>query len=260
MIAFINSFQSEWIKKKRSLASWLVIIGGFFTPSIIIIARIVYHDKLQAIYTATDFWEKLWRNSWESMAIFLLPIGVILATSLVTQIEYRNNTWKQLHTTPLAFSTIYFTKLAVIIVMMVQFFILFNIGIYASAVFPWVVFSDLPYPTENINVSFFLRENLFYFIDCLPIIALQYSISLKYKNFLVPIGTGFLVWVAALATLAWKYGYIIPYTYCMYNYLKDETTGKAAVPDLNIHLLALVYFGVITLIGYILYITKKTKG
>jgi hypothetical protein len=83
---------------------------------------------------------------------------------------------------------------------------------------------------------------------------------LKYKNFLVPVGAGILAWILALGALVWKYGYVIPYTYCMYNFLKGETGGKAAVPEVNIHLLALGYFIAITLIGYVLYVTKKEKG
>src|SRR6478736_6495527 len=126
-LSFIHSFQSEWLKKKRSLASWMVIIGGFFTPTIVIIARLVHYDSLSAIYSAPDFWQKHWRTSWESVAIFLLPIGVIMATSLITQLEYKNNTWKQLHTAPLSLTTIFFSKLSVIMVMMLQFFVLFNI-------------------------------------------------------------------------------------------------------------------------------------
>ncbi len=167
-ISFIHSFQSEWLKKKRSLASWIVVVGGFFTPAIIIIARLVRHDTLQALYSADGFWKLLWKNSWESMAIFLLPLGVILATSLITQIEYKNNTWKQLHTLPLNLTTTFFSKLVVIIVMMVQFFILFNIGIYLSAVVPYLLVSGVPYPHDPFPTMFFLKENMFYFIDCLP--------------------------------------------------------------------------------------------
>lgn len=259
-ISFVNSFQSEWIKKKGSLATWLIVIGSFFTPAIVIVARLVRYKSLPEVYTAADFWEKHWRNTWESMALFLLPVGVIMATSLITQLEYKNNTWKQLHTTPLSLTTIYFSKLAVIIVMMIQFFLLFNIGIYVSAILPSLVFSEVPFPSESINAFFFLKENALYFIDCLPIIALQYLISLRYKNFLVPVGAGFLLWIASLGSLVWKYGYIIPYTYCMYNYLKEETAGKAAIPTMNIHYLALGYTVVILAIGYILYVTNKEKG
>src|SRR5215210_9396961 len=127
---FIGSFQSEWLKKRRSLASWLVIVGAFFTPSIILMSRIKNADKLSALYVSDDFWQKLWHQTWESMAVFLLPIGIILAAGLITQIEYKNNTWKQLHTTPQGFTTIFFAKFLVIFVMLVEVFVLFNIGIW----------------------------------------------------------------------------------------------------------------------------------
>lgn len=260
MTTFIHSFQSEWLKTRRSLAFWMVVIGGFFTPAIIIIARLIYHDRLQEIYSAENFWNVHWRNSWESMAIFFLPLGAILSTSLITQIEYKNNTWKQLHTLPLTYTTIFFAKLAVIVVLMLQFFALFNIGIYLSALVPYLLVSGTPYPAQPLPYMLFLRENALYFIDCLPIVALQYLISLRFKNFLVPVGLGFLFWIGALSALSWKYGYVIPYTYGMFNYLKDAAQTRAVVPDVNIHLLALAYFAVITVISYVLYITRKENG
>src|SRR3954462_4987753 len=107
-IAFLRSFQSEWLKTKRSLAFWMVVIGGFFPPAVIIVARLINYAKLPDIYSADNFWDLLWKNSWESMAIFFLPLGAILSTSLITQIEYKNNTWKQLHTLPLTLTTIFF--------------------------------------------------------------------------------------------------------------------------------------------------------
>lgn len=257
---FIHSFQSEWLKKKRSLASWIVIVGGFFTPIIIIIARLVQHNKLMPIYTDADFWKLLWKNSWESMAIFLLPLGVILSTSLITQIEYKNNTWKQLHTLPLKLTTIFYAKLSVIIIMMLQFFIFFNIGIYLSALIPYLLISGVPYPKTPIPLDFFLKENILYFIDCLPIIALQYLLALKFKNFLVSVGVGFVLWVGALASLPWKFGFIVPYTYCTFNYLKDSKGGKVVLPTVNIHYFAIFYFVIFTVLSYILYITKNEKG
>src|SRR5215216_6690727 len=97
---FINSFQSEWLKKKRSLASWLVLVGAFFTPLIILLVRLKNYQAMPKIYAAEDFWTKLWFTTWESMTILLLPMGIILATALIVQLEYKNNAWKQLHTTP----------------------------------------------------------------------------------------------------------------------------------------------------------------
>ena len=259
-LSFIHSFQSERLKTKRSLALWIVVIGGFFTPAIVTIIRLVQYKTLPTLYSSDQFWTQLWQNSWESMAIFLLPMGVVLATSLITQIEYKNNTWKQVHTTPLSLTTIFLSKLAVIVIMMFQFFVLFNIGIYLSAIIPYLLVSGVPYPTAPFPYLYFLEQNLLYFIDCLPIIALQYLISLKFKNFLVPVGTGFVFWIGALASLPWKYGYIIPYTYTTFLYLKSDVDNKANVPDFNFHWLAVGYFVMITLVSYVLYVTKREKG
>lgn len=260
MTEFINSFHSELLKTRRSLAFWMVAIGGFFTPSIIIIARLVNYTGLPEMYSADNFWQLLWKNSWESMAVFFLPLGAILSTSLITQIEYKNNTWKQLHTLPLSYSTIFFSKLAVILALMLVFFILFNIGIYLSAIVPYLLVSGTPYPSGGIPFRFFFNENIFYFVDCLPIVALQYLLGLRFKNFLVPVGLGFVFWVGSLGALSWKYGYAIPYTYTMFNYLKDAEKTRAVVPELNIHLLAGGFFVAITAISFILYITKTEKG
>ena len=122
IISLFHSFQSECLKTRRSLAFWIVITGGFFTPAIVTAARIIRYKTLPSVYSSEDFWKLLWQNSWESMALFLLPLGAILTTSLITQIEYKDNTWKQLHTLPLTFTTIFVSKLAVIVVLMLCFY------------------------------------------------------------------------------------------------------------------------------------------
>jgi lantibiotic transport system permease protein len=40
---------SEWRKKRRSMASWALVVGAFFTPLIITIARLAHPDRLQAL-------------------------------------------------------------------------------------------------------------------------------------------------------------------------------------------------------------------
>lgn len=253
---FVLSFQSEWQKKKRSLSSWLVIIGAIFTPTIILIYKLTKAKYIAQLNSSPTFWEDLWKSSWESMAIFLLPIGVILASSLITQLEYKNNTWKQLHTTPQALTTIFFAKLAVIMVMMAQCLVLFAVAVYLSGIIPGLLVGA-PYPAEPIPYKFFAVQTLAYFIDCLPIIALQYLISLQFKNFLVPIGAGIGLWILSVAVLNWQYGYLVPYTYCSFNYL--STVGRMKFP-FNFHAWAVGYFILFTLVSYILYVTKKEKG
>ena len=257
---FLHAFQSEWLKRKRSLASWLVVAGSAFTPAIVVIARFVRHGQLGRIYTAVGFWDELWKNSWESMAIFFLPMGAILAASLIGQIEFKNNAWKQVHALPISLTAIFFSKFAVVLVMMAQFFVLFNIAIYLSALVPFLLVSGLSYPPTPIPYARFLGQDLLFFVDCLPIVACQYLISLRFRNFLIPVGVGFMVWVGALASLSWKFGFVVPYTYPMLTYLKDNGSGKAVIPAVNVHLWAAGYFIVFTSAGLVLFLTKREKG
>jgi hypothetical protein len=247
---YIYSLQSEWIKTKRSAASWLCIIGGFFIPLIYFIGFL--KDKSSINDYKFDIWQKLFNQSWQNMAAFLLPMGVILASSLITQIEYKNNTWKQLHATPQTYTNIFIAKFSVIILMTIKFFIFFNIGVILSGLIPCMLF-DNHLPKENLPIMYFIKWNIKYFITCLPIIAIQYLISLKFKNFLVPIGIGLLGLVGSLIGLSWKYIFISPYSYCTMTVMQTKR-------DFNIYLFSCIYFIVIMLISYYLYISKKEKG
>ena len=257
MMNFVNSFEAEWIKKKRSFAWWLVIIGGFFTPLVILIANLVYNEPLPLAYKDPLFWQSLWHSAMESMAIFLLPMGVIMSTSLITQMEFRNNTWKQMHTVPQSFTTLFMAKLTVITVMMMQFFILFNIGVFLTAIIPALVFGDVDFPTQPYPWIFFLKENAKFMIDCLPIIALQYLLGLRFKNFLVPIGIGILIWIFSIASLNWEYSYLVPYSYGIRDFFASSQPNSTTI---NTQAWAIGYFVFFILAGYIMYIRKKEKG
>ncbi len=257
IITFLNSFQSEWLKKKGSAASWLTVAGAFIIPVIILTARMLNFDMLYQQTTSAHFWENMFKNAWQVMAIFLLPMGVILATSLITQLEFKNNAWKQLHTLPQHLTVVFLVKLLVIVIMLLQFFILFNAGIYLAGIIPSFVFRGIPYPKEKFDFIFFLKENGKYFIDCLPIVALQYLLSLRFRNFLLPLGIGIGLLVTSMLALSWKFAYVFPYSYCSLTFMSSQS---GIDPKINLQAWAIFYFIITLLIGYYLYISKKEKG
>jgi hypothetical protein len=259
-MTFVGSFQSEWLKRRRSLASWLVLVGAFFTPSIVLASRIKNHAALPPLYVSEDFWKRLWNQSWESMEVFLLPIGIILATGLIAQIEYKNNTWKQLHTTPQGFTIIFLAKLLVILLMLVEVFALFNVGVYLSAVVPSLLFPGVPYPTAPIPFAEFWVGNVNFFVDCLPIVALQYLLSLHFRNFLVPVGVGFAIWFLGVGLLSWEYSYLFPYNHGAINFLTATGHFGGRKLPASVELLALIYAAAFTVAGWVLYVTKREKG
>jgi hypothetical protein len=145
-VSFVHAFHGEWLKSKRSFASWLVVAGSLFTPAIVAAVRLTHPRGLPALYASDAFWPNMLRACWESMAIFFLPLAAILTTSLITQIEFKSNAWKQVHTLPVSTAVIFLSKLGVILVMMVLFLILFNAGMYVSGMLSSLVIAGVPRP------------------------------------------------------------------------------------------------------------------
>jgi hypothetical protein len=257
---FLHSFHSEWLKRKRSFASTMVLGGSLFTPAIVAVVRLIHYRGLPAIYAADAFWLSMWRACWESMAVFFLPLGAILATSLITQIEFKSNAWKQVHALPLSAAVIFLSKLAVILVMLVQFLLLFNAGIYVSAMIPYLLVPGVPHPKGTFSSLPLWSENALYFVDCLPIIAAQYLMALRSHNVLVPIGIGFMAWVGGLAAVSSKFAIWWPYCYTIIHYLQDKPKGAHFAAYTQLHWLAAIAFLLLTIASYVSFIAKRERG
>ena len=160
MIAtLIASIRSEWLKQKRSLTVWLVLGGGLLIPGLILAIRILRPAGLPELYRAAGFWERLSTQMWESMSVFIMPLVIILCASLIAQLEYRNNTWKQVHATPQPLAAIFVSKLVVILSMVALLFVCFNAGIYLSGIGPAIVFSAVDAPASPIPYALFFKQN-----------------------------------------------------------------------------------------------------
>ena len=260
MGSYLRAADVEWRKTRGTSAAWLVVIGAFFSPAIIIAARLIRHETLARIYAAPWFWYDLWRSAWESMAIFLLPLGTILAASLVAQIEVRNNGWKQLHAQPLPLGAIYAAKLTVVAGLLVAFFALFNIGIVLAGLIPWAVVSGVPFPPPPRSLADFAWQDLYYMIDLLPIVALQFLLSMHYRNYLISLGAGFLLWIGALSILRWEYGYVLPYTYLIVGYLKNAPGPRGPAWPVDLHLLSVVSAAFFLAAGAALYLFRRDRS
>jgi hypothetical protein len=260
MRSFIHGLQSEWLKLKGSLVGWLILGAAFFVPTIILAARMRRPDLLPALYRAAGFWEKLWTQTWESNAIMILPMTMILVTSLVVQIEYRNNTWKLLHATPQRLIAIYAAKLFVILGVMVQFLALLTVAIIATAALPAIAFRDVSFPSSPLPAALFLDRSIRFFIDTLPVVGLQYLLALRFKNFITPLGVGMAAWILSVGMVSSNYSYVVPYCYAGLDYLIESNYKHFANLPASIERMAFAYFALFTGSGYVLYATRADKG
>ncbi|HKZ67721.1 MAG TPA: ABC transporter permease, partial [Chitinophagaceae bacterium] len=114
-MSFIISTKAELIKTKRSASFWLSLIGSAVIPLIFFLVYVL--EPKNASRFQVKPWELHFTQGWQAFAAFLLPMFVILICSLIPQIEFKNNTWKQVFASPQSVGNIFFSKYLSIIIM-----------------------------------------------------------------------------------------------------------------------------------------------
>jgi hypothetical protein len=259
MKMFIYKFRSEWLKTRRSAASWLVIAGGIFIPLIFLIIQVFKPQNLSTLVLGDKYWDAILLQAWESTAALLLPFGVILVTTLIAQLEFKNNAWKQVCTTPQSMGSIFSFKLLVILVMLLQFFLIFNLGLWAEPYFAAWLNHDLPYPPATFPWMKYLKTSALFYISSLPVVAIQYWISLRFGNFLISIGTGLGMVFLSLFLFRWEFGYLIPYTHNFYQFF--QLSGHTSLSKgINLTFLSMLFFSVITGFSLLSFTFRNQRG
>src|SRR5260221_1484084 len=125
-MSFPISLEAEILKTRRSAAFWLSVIGAGFTPAIFFLMYF-FNPEVFTVRLKDQPWQSHFSNGWQSLSAFLLPMFIILICSLIPQIEYKNNTWKQVFASPQSLGNIFFSKFMTIHLMILFCFSLFNL-------------------------------------------------------------------------------------------------------------------------------------
>ncbi len=258
-MSFVIATRAEVLKTKRTASVWLTVLGAGFIPALFMLVYFLkpegsINQLKQAPWNVHFMW------GWQALSVFLFPMYIILICSLIPQIEYRNNTWKQVHATPQPLATIFLAKLMMILKLVVQLLFWFNAGIYLAGIVPALVFRAVDLPASPIPFGYFLRRNLDFFVDVLPIVALQYLLALRFRSFMAPLGAGFALWILALGALPWEYNYVIPYAYLAIDYTTTVQSRVSHALPASTQALAAAWFVVFTGVAYVVYAARGDKG
>lgn len=256
-MSFLRSVRVELIKTRRSAAFWICFLGGGFIPFVFFLQYMIKPDA-NAKKLAGDPWVIHIGQLWQTFSVFLLPMFIILTCSLIVQLEYKNNTWKQVFSSPRTYTDIYFSKLAAIFGLIILLFLVFNILSIVAAIVPDLVYNKkLGFINKRFSWLRFLNLNIRLFIACWGIIAIQYWISLRFKNLVVPIGIGLACLIITLIAMGWEHIFKVPYAFpfLTFQYAKS-TNGFLQNHEWN----AIGYCLTFILIGLYDLIFRKEKG
>ena len=254
------STKAELIKTKRSASFWLSLLGSGMIPLVFFLSYVIKpwrnYERM-----AKFPWEQHFMHGWQSFSSFLLPMFVILICSLIPQIEYKNNAWKQVFASPQSIGNIFFSKYIAIFLMIMFLFLMYNIFMILAGVVPNLFLPKYSFLKSSIDWGSLLKLNLRSFIALMGIISIQYWFSLRFRNFIVPIAVGLGLLVTAMVLNSWEHIDKIPYAYPFLTFISAAEPGKPAGGSfMNHEWNSLAYFTVFTLIAFADLRFRKERG
>jgi lantibiotic transport system permease protein len=133
--------------------------------------------------------------------------------------------------------------------MILMFIMLFNFLIFMVALTVNFLYPSLNFLEVPIRWSEWLRRNSTMYVAGLSISAIQFWVGLRFRNFFVPVGIGFAMWIIGtlmVMEFGTRHGYLFPYTALPYS-LFDKY--KHLMPAVN--LVSVGYAALFLLIGFL---------
>lgn len=164
------------------------------------------------------------------MGTLILPMLIVFVAYSVNNIEHKADTWKTLFSLPISKLSVYGAKYFYaffLIFICLALFVLFTLafGNLLSVVKPSLRFSE--YHIEGVLTRVYFKL----FLASLGILSIQFLLSLLFRDFLKPMGIGFICTITGdiLAGNGWKYAYLFPYSH-PFLAIQSLEHGKNAAP------------------------------
>lgn len=240
-IGYLNEFR----KAKKSSAFWLALIAPILIVGIYFLA---YFFKTEHFIPkeGVNPWVRLLNDNINNTAVMLLPFFIFLMTALIAQIELRNNMTKQLYILPFDKSALHYAKISFIISLLAMTMIYFVIANIISGYLLGVLRPELKFLefTPDYLATISITSKLF--ISSLGLFIIQYWLSMRFKNMIIPLGFGFGMYIASIIFMqGWEKVVYFPYAYSMIAISKGGVPGGE-----NIYIYSLIYFATISVLSY----------
>jgi len=212
---FLSNTKAEFLKTKRTAAIWLVLLAAAFLPTINALVLINRPDVFVPRLRSNP-WLTLFYMVWKNGSALILPVFVILICSIIVQIEYKNNTWKQVYASPRTYADIFFSKFMVVHVFVIGFFILFTFFTIISGYVVNFFQNTYLFSSHPFRFKAMLIVISRVYAGILGVVAIQYWLSIRVKNFIVPLSIGISLLIAGLILTDWEKIVYYPYVYSLH--------------------------------------------
>ncbi len=247
---YISSTKNELIKLKRTFAFWLTIISGLFIPLIYFLYYSLKYKSLIPV-EGVNPWDKFMVEQIRAAAPLLVPFFIVLITSLIVQIEHKSLGIKHLFALPVPKWSIYFGKLTVVLLTIITAYILFLFFILIVGYSVGLMHEELNFFSFTPNFSESIKLLFRSFIATLGIVGLQFWLSFRMRNFIIPLGIGMILIVTGLIIYRSEESLYFPYGYNMLSLFPIDKDMENLLWFPRVSIYSLLYFSGFSILGYL---------
>lgn len=211
------SLRSEILKTKRTASFYFTLIGAAIVPAVFLL-NVFLDDEFDG--TNKDPLNGIFKLLSEMNGLAFFPWFIILICTLLPQIEYRNNTWKQVFTSPYSKANVFMAKFLNIHLLLLLFMVSTHLFMFLAIFFVHVVKPSSNFLSHPFNSYRVLENAVNAYITMMAICAIQFWMGLRFKNFIVPIAVGLALWLTGLMlVLEFKASWAnyFPYSYQVFH-------------------------------------------
>jgi hypothetical protein len=268
MKGFILSFRSEFYKTRKTMGFWCAVLLPLLLCLLLFVGFFNKSDHL-ANMPGMMAWLQFAGAILAVMGSLLLPMLIVFIGYSVNSIEHKADTWKSLFSLPISKFSVYAAKYAYaffLVLLCLTLFVLFTLafGNLLSILNPALKFNE--YHIEGLLAKIYLKLLL----SSLGILSIQFLLSLLFRDFLKPMGIGFVLTIAGviLANAEWKYTYLFPYSHPMLtvrSLIHNRMGNGPELPQITIDLftkdifVSLTVAVVVFIAGYFIVLKKSVK-
>ncbi|CAL2102720.1 conserved membrane protein of unknown function [Tenacibaculum sp. 190130A14a] len=209
---YISNTKNELIKLKRTFAFWLTIISALSIPLLFFIVYAVKHNSLVP-GDGVNPWEKFMMNQVKNSIPFFVPMFIVLITSLIIQVEHKASGIKHIFTLPIPKWSVYYGKLTIVLVSIVVTYVYFYIAILIFGALLGVFYPDLGFLDFQPEYFKYIKMLFLSFIASLGIVGIQFWLSFRLKNFIIPLAVGMILVIVGLIASQAPESIYFPYAY-----------------------------------------------
>jgi lantibiotic transport system permease protein len=218
----LTALRAEILKTKRTASFYFTLIAAAPVPLIFMLNVITGGGDVDAVHKGSL--NAVFDLGMERTGIVIFPIFVILICTLLPQIEYRNNTWKQVFTAPQTKGNVFIAKF-LNINRLILLFLIVNL-VYMSLVIVVMHFCN---PSRHIlqqpfDLAKLLTGTGYIYVTMLAVCAFQFWLGLRFRNFIIPTAIGLVLWITGMMmTVEFKSDLVeyFPYSFETFPFVKE---------------------------------------